>query len=57
MNTYVLVSAIVFFVFGFLFKTNTVLNTFCKIFFFGLGIVGAFYWAQSCGYILQIPVK
>lgn len=54
MNTYLLTSAIIFLILGLIWKKSDLLNMLCKIFIFGLGIIGLFYWLQNSGYLIKI---
>lgn len=54
MNVYILTSTIIFIVFSFLFKTNTVLNLIAKILMIDMALLGLFYTLTSYGFIVKI---
>lgn len=53
MNTYLLISAIVLIALSFAWSKDSFLNWVIKIFLFGLGLCGLFYWLLQLGYIFK----
>jgi len=53
MNSYLIVSAITFLVFGFAWNKNNWYNFVVKIFFIGLGFIGLFYFLIESGYVIK----
>ena len=54
MKIYLLVATFVFLFLGIIWKKDDFLNTFIKLVLICLSIIGAFYWAELCGYIVSI---
>jgi hypothetical protein len=54
MNTYLILSFFSFLILGICWNRTSSLNFIIKIFLIGMGVIGAFLYLQSNGYIIKI---
>lgn len=54
MNLYLIVSVIVFFILGMIWKKNCFLDVITKIILVGLSIIGLILWLELNGYLIHV---
>ena len=54
MTEFIAITTFVFFLLFFIWSKSNWLNFVMKMFFFGMGCAGAFYWFQLAGFIMKV---
>lgn len=54
MTEFIAIATFVFFLLFFIWTKSNFLNFAIKMFFFGMGCAGAFYWFQLAGFIMKV---
>lgn len=54
MTEFIAIATFVFFLLFFIWTKSNFLNFAIKMFFFGMGCGGAFYWFQLAGFIMKV---